>query len=517
MVFVIDDMAIAAIIAAIAAASATGGAALLAGTGSGSVTTTTYSDGTSLKWRKDGRVAGIDPEDTVGHTIGAGFPVSSDGFRIGSDGTALERLNMGTFDIMRLSKSIADSTPFIVGEVQNMAGLMRDPKWIKILTESIFGDGGFRNFTGGQITKTFAGWPSEVASVVAQKPSVRKSIMDAFKKTYPNRAPLRASPKGSSTPLQTTGIHPEDTGGSGGVVVPPLILPGGTSELPIDSGSTGGVKIPGFDLGNPVAGGRTTTGGSKPKPIPVPIPTTGPNPPQKGPKKKDIDDDDEEVKEPKPAPKEPPKKDPKKPRLPSLPDEPIKETPIVAPKVKPATKKQVLWFAERTTGGQEILQSTTAERLSELTAWQLYDYTPALFTSDADNLLNTQNDQKIRARFSNNYVTETPIELDALPDTSNWVHPLRDTVPVPYPMRLEGAYSGKLYNHWSEDTPTYLDQRMEAVNNLHNTDLAQVLNASRNDGWTANDHQITDDRGKFSLLDGVDSSGLTILDFIMSN
>ena len=538
MVFVVDDLIISAIIAAIGSTAA--GVGLLSATKAGSLKTLKDSSGKTVhQYKLDGKL-GFDPENTVGHTVD-GYPVNSAGVRIVTDGSVFDRMNMSSYDILAMSNAVSGVTDSILGGVNTNSifnlkyprgsgsrrvemvknKLKKDPSWLKSIVESSFGSGsGFEDWDPKEIVKTFGNRSDELAALISGSASAQKKLLDQLKsydptynipriiegkgKGLPNEAAMPILPEGTD---RGTGQAVGDM--SGDIVLPGAqggrLLPGLDGTIPVEtplSGPQGGVKFS--------PGGPTETKTGDPKPVPIPIPEV-PKVPPKVPEKPKDPKEKEKEKEPKP---------------PRFPDKPEKEprqddSEIVETPIKPAnkiSKKGVPWYPTYNMGGQDILKITDLEKLQELKNWSLFDLVSPLLQGDPENLLSIQQDIVQNMRFTNTYENpKPPTPLPPLPDTSAWAYPMRDIYPTPYPMRLINPQGMKLYyDNWGDQSNQNLNQKINILSGVNEPDIAQIVNA-QSKGFTAIDPQYAKKgaNAKFSLCEDVDTSSVDSVDLFL--
>ena len=540
MVFVVDDVLIAAIVAAAAASAA--GTGLLSASKSGGLKSLKNKAGQELyKFKFDGALPGVDPVGTKGHTVD-GYPVNSSGERIVTDGSVFDRMNMSSYDILAMSNAVSGATDFILGSAGSASifnlkyprgsgsrriamiknKLKNDPAWISSIVEGAFGEGsGFKDWDPKAIVKTFGNMPVEVGALISGSKEAQKKLLDQLKSKDPTwNIPIITEGKGVGIPNdieppkpvvptgtevgvgQATGDMSGDInlpGGAGGTKIDLPGLAGSGTETKLDPGLSGGQGGTKIDIPPIISGG-----GGKIKPD---EPEVEPKVDPKDPKKKD------------------PKKEPKPPRFPDLPDKGprqddsvIKETPIPS-KASNKPKKGVQWYPTYNMGGQNILKITDTERLEELKNWSLFDLVTPLLQGDPDNLLSIQNEITQAMRFTNTYASprmEPP--LPPLPDTRAWQYPHIDAYPTPYPMRLDNPQSLKLYyDNWSDQSNQYLNQKLNMLSGPSEPDLQQIVNA-QSKGWSAIDPLIAKKGAgtKWSLLEDIDSSNVDDIDIMIA-
>jgi hypothetical protein len=523
--FVVDDVAIGLLIAALAAG----------GTGLGFLTKSkglpTFKNSKGEAYKMDGALSGIDPPGTLGHNT-AGYPVNKEGFRIVTDGSAFERLDMSSYQIASMISAIQKSTDLIIGTPASKAvfgmkypksspgtaalknKLKSDPKWVKAITDAVFGSGsGFENWSGSEIAKDFGGKPKEIADFISKSANAQKKLLGQLKGFDPSY----------NIPIIIPKFGGDFMPNSGGTQIPGVNEDNAKSKTvsPTDIPTTGGVEIPGGLPSLPGLPGSKlapTTGGSAPI---MTLPTGGggktaidggkTKPDDKTKTKTDTDektDDKEGPKKKKPEDEEP---KPKPVPLPKESDSEVVEKLINRKPARP--KKPVQWYPTYNMGGQDILKLTDTEKLEEMKNWSLFDLVSPLLEGDSDNLLNLQNQMKQNLRFQNNYPNPAePPKPVPLPNTNDWRYPMQSSYPTPYPMRLDTPQSNRLYyDRWGNPVNLYLNQRLNMASGLDNCDVQQILN-SQSKGFTAIDPHVAKSGGKFSLLEGLDSSAVSQLD-----
>ena len=178
------------------------------------------------------------------------------------------------------------------------------------------------------------------------------------------------------------------------------------------------------------------------------------------------------------------------------------------------------WRPEkRDYGNQDILKITDTEKLEELQSYSLFDYVTDVLKDDRNNMLALQNKIQEIERFTNTYANPTPERpLAPIPAVVNsWGYKFRNNLPTPFPFILDQPTSQNYYDEWGNDRPMYLDKTIDNIARAGNFDpnFQQVLNSKRN-GFTATskDTMQHGPSAKFSLLENVDSSKISMMDIM---
>jgi hypothetical protein len=502
MGLIIDDMVLFAVVLGAALASGASGASLFQG-GDKSTRTFRNSAGKTRRVKMDGALKNIDPVGTAGHITDAGAdygrPVDARGRIISSDDSPLERLNIGSYDAVKIAKSLNTGLKDML--MQSTAGnpifqqgarkgsktmaellgkMQNNPDAMKKYVGTLLGGGKIfdpSKMTVGQVVDVLTN-PANIPPIIQADPKKYKDMFSWIHEFYPDY---------DIQPTMRVPWFDTKTG------------------LPTTSGSGSGTQVVDPDGKIPEAGAG---GDDKPPPIP-PLPE---------PKKPD-------PKEPKkPEPKDPERKEPEdddpdkpKPPLPILPDgDDVQERPI-NPEVKRRMANQQ-WYPKYQFGGQDLLRLTEVEKLEELKNYTLFDLVNPLLAGDEDNLLALQNKIQENRRFTNTYANPKPERpLPPAPDVSSWAQPMKSVYPVPYPMSLDQPQAQNYYDYFDNQDYQYLNKTKDrmAQGGLVDPDMQKVLNSKR-DSFTATDSKVMKHEGsKLSLLEDIDSGSVTQLDIMM--
>lgn len=177
-----------------------------------------------------------------------------------------------------------------------------------------------------------------------------------------------------------------------------------------------------------------------------------------------------------------------------------------------------MWAPSYRFGGQDILKLTDTEKIEELKNWTLYDLVNDVLKGDPENLLQIQNQILQNRRFYNTYPNPIPnydpMSAPVPRYVDNWKMPMIDTMPIPYPMRVDGPVANNYYNNWADQTRQHLDYRKDLENSVSNPDFSQIANSRRN-GFTATDPDKMKHTpsSKLSLLEGVNPFDVKETDF----
>jgi len=246
MVFVVDDVMIAAIVAAVAAAGT--GAGLMSSDGK-----TVITNNRGTKFVKDGAIKGVDPDGTLGHDL-KGFPVDGVGRRIASDSSIFERMNLSSYDIVNLGRTIQNSIPQLIGTttsksplvssdtIPNIKDLVKklqgDPTFTKNLVETAFKP--LEGMNPEDVKKTFIDHPEDIVDIITRDDNNRQKILDSIKPIDPRYELISHN---HYKPLATDDIRPIDPytfvpldeQGVGPAKPKPIPIPGGpdTGSKPI--------------------------------------------------------------------------------------------------------------------------------------------------------------------------------------------------------------------------------------------------------------------------------------------
>jgi hypothetical protein len=241
--FVVDDLLVGAIVSAIVASAAGAGGAGMLASGSGKKI---YTNNKGTKFYKDGGIQGVDPVGTVGHDI-RGYPVDNVGRRIVSDDSIFERMNLSSYDIVNLGKSVVDSIPQLIGttasksplvstdsisNIKKLVGkLQKDPNFIKKVVETAFKP--LEGMDGADISKYFIDHPEDIIDIISRDDGNRQKILDALKPIDPKFALISYNPYKPDIHDDIRPVNPY-------IPVPLDTLPssGGVKSLPIPPDST---------------------------------------------------------------------------------------------------------------------------------------------------------------------------------------------------------------------------------------------------------------------------------------
>ena len=501
--FVVDDMAL--IIGVISAAMVAGGSGASLYTNGGNKTTRTFTNpktGAKRNVKLDGKLKGIDPENTVGHVTNPGAdygkPVGSNGQIISADATPLERLGIGSYDAVKITQSVSDAMKKMLnprgadqifkktakyGNMGTLASdILKDQEAMKKYMDTLLSGGKVFDPSKMDISKVIDVLknPANIAPIIQADGDKYKDIWDMINNKYPK---YKIQP---TIDEPWTRTRPAD-GPAGG---------GGT-QTGEGTGGGGKVKIPDPDDPKP------------PPPVPPKYPEPDkPNEPKKPddkePEKRQPDDDDDKPKKPKP--------------LPGPPE--VQEKEIEAIEKNKPTKRQVAqqWYPQYEFGGQNMLKMTDVEKLEELKNWSLFDLVNPLLVGDRNNLLAVQNQLKQNLRFYNTYPNPPPEQqLPPAPANFNSSYEMRNVMPVPYPFTLDQPHANNYYDNLCYEYATELNKNVDGLKRDHcfNPEISKIMNSKRT-GYTATDPQIMAHQGaKSSLLEGFDSSSISAVDLML--
>ena len=495
--FIADDIAV---IATLAAALAAGGSLASLLSEGASKTTRTYTNpktGTKRKVKLDGALQGVDPSGTVGHVTDAGpdygKPVGDKGQIISSD-DALERMGIGSYDAVNIAQSMntaltrmlnprgADQIFKKTAKYGSMVDLTKtitkDPDAMAKYMESLLKKGRYfdpSKLSPSKIVEILTN-PRNIAPIIQADPTKYKEIWDIINNKFPKYKIQPTIDEPWAKTKTGTGDEPQpdkpDGPETGTDDKPPPPLP--PPKYP-DDGEPKGPKRPESDKRDPPE------------------------------KEKDKDKpDDEEPKKPKPP-------------LPVFPDgDDVTERPINADIRRKMSKQQ--WYPKYQFGGQDLLRLTEVEKLEELKNYTLFDLVNPLLAGDEDNLLALQNKIQENRRFTNTYANPRPERpLPPVPDVEAWRQPFKSVYPVPYPMSLDQPQSQNYYDYFNNQDYQYLNKTKDrmAQGGLMDPDMQRVLNAKR-DSFTATDSHVMKHQGsKLSLLEDIDSGSVSQIDIMM--
>ena len=500
--FVVDDMAM--MIAVISAAMVAGGSGASLYTNGGNKTTRTFTNpktGAKRNVKLDGKLKGIDPENTVGHVTNPGAdygkPVGSNGQIISADATPLERLGIGSYDAVKITQSVSDAMKKMLnprgadqifkktakyGNMGTLASdILKDQDAMKKYMDALLSGGKVfdpSKMDTSQIIDILKN-PGNIAPIIQADGDKYKAIWDMINQKFPKYK------------------------------IEPTIDEPWTKTKPVDGGEGGGTQT-----GEGGEGGGTQTGGDGPdKPPPPPVPPKYPKPDKpdkpkkpddKEPEKRQPDDDDDKPKKPKP--------------LPGPPE--VQEKEIEAMEKNRPTKRQVAqqWYPQYEFGGQNMLKLTDVEKLEELKNYSLFDLVNPLLEGDRNNLLAIQNRLKEKMRFSNTYPNPRPERpLPPIPANFNSGYEMRNVMPTPYPFTLDQPHSNNYYDNFCYEYASELNKNIDGLkrDGTFEPEISKILNSKRT-GYTATDPQIMAHQGaKSSLLEGLDSSSISAIDLMM--
>ena len=510
--FIVDDLSL--LVAVITASMVAGGSGASLYTNGGNKTTRTFTNsktGTKRTVKLDGKLKGIDPENTIGHVTNAGpdygKPVGSTGEIISADATPIERLGIGSYDAVAISESVskamkqmlnprgADGIFKKTAKYGNMGTLtsdiLKDQKAMKKYMDTLLSGGKVfdpSKMPTDKIIEILKN-PNNIAPIIQADTDKYKAIWDVLNDIAPK---YKIQPT-IDEPWTTTKTA-DGEGGDGGE--------GGDDEIDHkhDGDGSGKVKIPDPE-----------------KPLPIPdIPDTSDPDPDKPPDRPDKPDEDgPEKRQPKDDDK---KKKPKPKPLPGPQEVQEKEIETLAKQKPKRQQAPQQWYPQYSFGGQNLLKMTDVEKLEELKNWTLFDLVNPLLDGDRNNLLAIQNRLKEKMRFSNTYPNPRPErQLPPIPANFNSGYEMKNTMPTPYPFTLDQAHANNYYDNFCYEYATELNKNMDGLKRDHtySPEISKIMNSTRT-GYTATDPQIMNHQNtKPSLLEGLDSSSISMNDIMM--